>query len=65
MTAVYTVPEICALMNVSRETVYRWLRTGELRSLKVGGLRRITEDQLNEFLASKEEESQVARLKTS
>ncbi len=31
---------------------YDLLRTGQLRSLKIGKLRRITEQQLAEFIAS-------------
>jgi len=34
------------------EQVYYLLRTGQLRSLKIGKLRRITEQQLAEFIAS-------------
>jgi excisionase family DNA binding protein len=38
--------------NVGRDKVYQLLRTGQLRSIKIGKLRRITEEQLAEFIAS-------------
>lgn len=50
----YTVDELADLLHMCRETVYRHLSTGRLRSLKVGRLRRVTEAQLTEFLESME-----------
>ena len=43
------------MLHVSRDKVYFLLRTGQLRSIKIGKLRRITEDHLTEFVASLEE----------
>jgi excisionase family DNA binding protein len=40
------------MLHVGRDKVYYLLRTGQLRSLKIGKLRRITEQQLTEFIAS-------------
>ena len=40
------------MLHVGRDKVYYLLRTGQLRSLKIGKLRRITEQQLAEFIAS-------------
>ena len=40
------------MLHVGRDKVYYLLRTGQLRSLKIGQLRRITEQQLAEFIAS-------------
>jgi excisionase family DNA binding protein len=40
------------MLHVSRDKVYYLLRTGQLRSLKIGKLRRITEQQLADFIAS-------------
>jgi excisionase family DNA binding protein len=40
------------MLNIGRDKVYELLRTGQLRSLKIGKLRRITEEQLAEFIAS-------------
>jgi len=48
----YTVEQVAKMLHVGRDKVYYLLRTGQLRSLKIGKLRRITEQQLAEFIAS-------------
>jgi excisionase family DNA binding protein len=40
------------MLHVGRDKIYHLLRTGQLRSIKIGKLRRITEQQLAEFIAS-------------
>jgi excisionase family DNA binding protein len=50
----YTVEQVAKMLHVSRDKVYFLLRTGQLRSLKIGKLRRITDEQLAEFIASRE-----------
>jgi excisionase family DNA binding protein len=50
----YTVEQVAKLLNVGRDKVYYLLRTKQLRSIKIGKLRRITDDQLAEFIASLE-----------
>ena len=37
----YSVPEIVKMSGASESTVRRWIRSGALRSLKIGHLRRI------------------------
>jgi excisionase family DNA binding protein len=51
----FTVEQIAEMLHIGRDKVYYLLRTGQLRSIKIGKLRRITEDQLAEFIASVEE----------
>jgi excisionase family DNA binding protein len=51
----YTVEQVAEMLHVSRDKVYFLLRTGQLRSLKIGKLRRITDEQLAEFIASRED----------
>jgi excisionase family DNA binding protein len=48
----YTVDQVAKMLHIGRDKVYYLLRTGQLRSLKIGKLRRITEQQLAEFIAS-------------
>ena len=43
------------MLHVGRDKVYYLIRTGQLRSLKIGKLRRITDEQLAEFIASRED----------
>jgi excisionase family DNA binding protein len=48
----YTVEQVAEMLHVGRDKVYYLIRTGQLRSLKIGKLRRITEQQLADFIAS-------------
>jgi excisionase family DNA binding protein len=50
----YTVEQVAKLLHVGRDKVYYLLRTKQLRSIKIGKLRRITDAQLTEFIASLE-----------
>jgi len=36
-----TMNEIAAILQVSRRTVYRWIRMGELQIVQIGGTKRI------------------------
>jgi excisionase family DNA binding protein len=51
----HTVEQVAEMLNIGRDKVYYLLRTGQLRSLKIGKLRRITNTQLAEFVASVEQ----------
>jgi excisionase family DNA binding protein len=42
--------EVAQALNVGRSTVFELMRTGELRSVKIGALRRVPTDAVNEFL---------------
>ena len=51
----YTVEQVAKLLNIGRDKVYYLLRTHQLRSIKIGKSRRITDEQLAEFVASRED----------
>lgn len=53
MQKYYTPDEVAKQLDVSRITVYRWLKSGELESLTIGGRHRITQEQLNKFINKK------------
>jgi excisionase family DNA binding protein len=55
----YTVEQVAEILQVGRDKVYYLLRTHQLRSLKIGKLRRVTSEQLAEFIAGAEERWQV------
>jgi excisionase family DNA binding protein len=40
------------MFHIGRDKVYYLIRTGQLRSIKIGKSRRITEEQLAAFIAS-------------
>jgi excisionase family DNA binding protein len=50
----YTVEQVAKMLNISRDRVYYLLRTRQLRSIKIGKSRRITNQHLDEFIASLE-----------
>ncbi len=50
----YTVEQVAEILHVGRDKVYYLIRTGQLRSIKIGKLRRITNEHLAEFVASLE-----------
>jgi excisionase family DNA binding protein len=56
----YTVEQVAEILNIGRDKVYFLLRTGQLRSIKIGKLRRITDQHLAEFVASLEETNGAA-----
>lgn len=51
----YKVEQVAKLLNVGRDKIYELIRTGQLRSVKIGKLRRITDRQLADFIASLED----------
>jgi excisionase family DNA binding protein len=51
----YTVEQVAKMLNISRDKVYYLLRTHQLRSIKIGKSRRITDRHLAAFIASLEE----------
>ena len=50
----YTVEQVAKMLNIGRDKVYYLLRTGQLRSIKIGNSRRITDEHLASFIASLE-----------
>jgi excisionase family DNA binding protein len=45
-----TVPEVAALLRVSRMTVYRLIRQGDLPAVRVGRGYRIREEDVDRYL---------------
>ncbi len=46
----YTVSEASKMLSISRSRLYELINSGEIQSVKFGRSRRITEEQLREFL---------------
>ena len=53
----YTVEQIAEILHIGRDKVYVLLRTGQLRSIKIGRSRRIMHQHLAEFVSSLEKAS--------
>ena len=45
-----TLPEVAERLQVSRRTVYRWIKNGDLDAYQFGREYRITESALKDFL---------------
>jgi excisionase family DNA binding protein len=61
----YTVEQVAEMLHVGRDKVYYLLRTGQLRSIKIGKLRRITEQHPAAFIASREDVADASLIGTS
>ena len=49
-----TLPEVAERLKVSRRTVYRWIKSGDLKAYQFGREYRITESALKNFLEAHE-----------
>jgi excisionase family DNA binding protein len=48
----YTIPQVAALVNISRASIYRQMTAGKLASVKIGKSRRVTLAALGAWIAS-------------
>ena len=53
---VYTLEEIAELLHITRRTLYTYVKEGKLKAVKVGKYWRVTEKNLEAFLAKGTEE---------
>ena len=44
-----TLKEIAQEIKVTRRTVYRWVKLGKLKAIKIDGIWRVREDEYNRF----------------
>jgi excisionase family DNA binding protein len=55
--ALYRIPQVMTLLNLSRSTIYELLRTGRLRAVNQGRARRIPASAIRSYIALLEAES--------
>ena len=48
----YTVDDVCRLMQLSRPTVYSLINSGQLASFKIGSNRRVPSSSIDNYVAS-------------
>lgn len=46
----YSIEEVAKLLKVAYLTVYRWIKSGKLRSFKAGKQYRISKEDLTNFI---------------
>ena len=51
----YRVPEVCAMLGISRATLYRRVKTGEIAIHKLGSISLISRDVLERLLKAPHE----------
>jgi excisionase family DNA binding protein len=54
-----TVADVCERLQMGKSKVFELIATGELESLKIDQARRVTEEQLADFIACKAAASKV------
>jgi excisionase family DNA binding protein len=57
VVVVYTVEEAAQVLKISRWKVFDLIRTNQLRSVKIGGLRRIPQVAIDEYIVRLMEEA--------
>ncbi len=55
-TELLTIQQVMSYLHVADETVYRYIRSGKLKAIRVGGLWRVSREALGEFLREGEQE---------
>lgn len=59
MEKLYSVPELAKYFNVSEKTIFRHLRSGNMKGFKVGREWFVTETNLNDFMTKSESKKEV------
>lgn len=47
---VYTIDELVQMLQVTRRTIYNYIKEGKLKAVKIGKYWRVTDKALEEFL---------------
>lgn len=59
---VYTVEEALEVLKVTRRTLYRYIKAGQIKAVKLGREYRITEEALKDFLEHGTEDNYLEKL---
>lgn len=57
---VYTVPEIQDILDIGRASAYRLVRSGQFKTIQIGGSIRVLKDSFDEWLDGLEEKEAAA-----
>lgn len=53
-----TIPELCSLLNIGRNTAYTLIKEKKLKSFKIGNTWKIPVDSVNEYIKQSISESE-------
>lgn len=59
---VYTTEEALEVLKVTKRTLYRYIKAGQIKAVRLGREYRITEDALRDFLEHGTEDNYLERL---
>lgn len=62
MIKVYTTEEAMEVLKVTKRTLYRYIKAGQIKAVRLGREYRITEDALRDFLEHGTEENYLDKL---
>jgi excisionase family DNA binding protein len=51
---VYTVKEVASQLRIDTKTVRKWIRSGELTAIDIGGEYRVRQSALDDFIRRRE-----------
>lgn len=46
----YTSPELAAHFNVSRQSIWKWIREGRIKAIRLGAVYRVAESEWLKFV---------------
>lgn len=49
---VYTLEEVAAILQLTRRTLYTYIKNGQLKAVKIGKYWRVSEETLQQFIAT-------------
>ena len=49
---VYTLEEVAAILQLTRRTLYSYIKDGKLKAVKIGKYWRVSEETLQQFIAT-------------
>lgn len=59
---VYTTEEALEVLKVTKRTLYRYIKAGQIKAVRLGREYRITEEALKDFLEHGTEENYLAKI---
>lgn len=62
---VYTTEEALEVLKVTKRTLYRYIKAGQIKAIRLGREYRITEEALRDFLEHGTEENYLDKLQKS
>lgn len=60
---VYTTQEVLEVLKIHRRTLYRYIKAGQIKAIRMGREYRITEKALSDFLERGTEQNYLDKLK--